>query len=267
MIRRKASRAEKKIREATEILRILGLPPEQQNDRSALTLLALLDLKPSGKWIDARAHLIGVTPIMEFIEREYAKKYAPNTRETIRRFTLHQFVQAGIVERNPDDPKRPTNSPNNVYQIDDNVLHLLHTCGTGQWKSELEEYLSKVEALRTKYARARKMARIPLRLPSGKKISLSPGGQNVLVRQIIEEFCPRFTPEAIAVYVGDTDKKWAFFDAKVLSSLGVTIEGHGKIPERRGISPRQALDRAYRGCDKPWPCKPEAIRGIDDSVF
>lgn len=47
MIRRTSTRAEKKIRDATEILRVLGLPPEQQNDRSALTLLALLDLGPT----------------------------------------------------------------------------------------------------------------------------------------------------------------------------------------------------------------------------
>jgi len=168
---------------------------------------------------------------MEFIEREYAKKYAPNTRETIRRFTLHQFVQAGIVERNPDDPERPTNSPNNVYRIENTVLQLLKAFGTKEWKNELEKYLCQVEALLARYAREREMARIPLELPNGKRISLSPGGQNVLVRQVVEEFCPRFTPGAQAIYVGDTDKKWAYFDSEALGNLGVNIEEHGKIPD------------------------------------
>ena len=42
----------KKIDEALEIVLALGMPRGQQNERSALTMLALLDLKSSGKWID-----------------------------------------------------------------------------------------------------------------------------------------------------------------------------------------------------------------------
>ena len=38
------------------------------------------------------------------------------------------------------------------------------------------------------------MKRIPVTLAPGKTISLSPGGQNVLVEKILSEFCPRFTP-------------------------------------------------------------------------
>jgi hypothetical protein len=33
------------------------------------------------------------------------------------------------------------------------------------------------------------------------------------------------------IYVGDTDKKWAFFDEALLRSLGVEIEAHGKMPD------------------------------------
>lgn len=222
-----------------DILRTIGLPLGQQNDRSALTLLALVDLKPGSVWSDARLRMIGVTPIMEFVEREYAKEYAPNSRETIRRFTLHQFLQAGIVKMNPDDPERPTNSPGNVYQIEEVALRLFQTYGTPQWKKELEHYLSEIETLQTRYARAREMGRIPLQLPNGTRISLSRGGQNELVQQIIEEFCPRFTPGAQAVYVGDTGKKWAYFDSKVLTELGVTIEEHGKIPDVVVYLPQQ----------------------------
>jgi hypothetical protein len=87
------------------------LPAEQRNERAALTLLALLDLKPSESWAELSTPLIGVTPIMSFVARHYGKKWAPNTRETVRRFTLHQFVQAGLVIPNADRPLRPTNSP------------------------------------------------------------------------------------------------------------------------------------------------------------
>ena len=75
------------------------------------------------------------------------------------------------------------------------------------------------------------MAKIPLKLPTGQQIQLSPGGQNVLVEQIIHEFCPRFTPGGALVYVGDTEEKYAHFDKAALDALGVTVDSHGKMPD------------------------------------
>ena len=88
----------------------------QQNDRSALTLLALVDLRPSGAWDQLRRPLMGITPIMDYAREHYGREYAPNTRETFRRQTMHQFVEAGIAQYNPDDPARPVNSPNGKYR-------------------------------------------------------------------------------------------------------------------------------------------------------
>ena len=67
---------------AKKILLALGLPAAQQNERSALCLLALLDLRPGRKWARAGNPLMGITPIMDWIYRHYKKRYAPNTRET-----------------------------------------------------------------------------------------------------------------------------------------------------------------------------------------
>src|ERR1700730_9345194 len=94
-----------------KILLSLGLPPAQQNERSALCLLALLDLRPHRKWAEAGKPLMGITPIMDWIRKHYKKKYAPNTRETVRRETMHQFVDAGIALYNSDKPGRAVNSP------------------------------------------------------------------------------------------------------------------------------------------------------------
>ena len=56
--------------------------------------------------------------MMEFARDHYGRHYAPNTRETFRRQTVHQLVAAGIALYNPDNPARPVNSPKAVYQID-----------------------------------------------------------------------------------------------------------------------------------------------------
>lgn len=225
------ARIRKKIKEALFILRELGLPQEQLNERSALTLLALLDLRPDAVWTDVSAPLRGITEMMDFFATYYKKKYAPNTRETVRRFTIHQFVHAGMVVPNPDNPVRPTNSPKTVYQIEPTLLELIRSFGTDRWIKKLKVYLTSSDTLEKRYARERKMRRIPIQVAKGKSISLSPGGQNVLVKEIIDEFCPRFTPGARVIYVGDTDAKWAYFDEKLLAEVGVNVEEHGKIPD------------------------------------
>lgn len=224
-------KAKKKIDEASTILRQLNLPREQQNERSALTLLSLLNLEPGTPWAKASEPLMGITPMMEFFDRHYGKKYAPNTRETVRRQTVHQFLDAGIVNINPDDLERPTNSPYAVYQIEPGLLKLVRTYGTSEWEKGLRTYLASVETLKKRYAREREMRRIPVQIGKGKTISLSPGGQNTLVERIIKDFCEYFVGGGQLVYVGDTDEKWAYFDERRLKSLGVEINVHGKMPD------------------------------------
>lgn len=120
----------KHLNEANQILISLGLPRTQQNERSAVCLLALLNLTPGKKWMLAENPLMGITPIMDWARKHYRKEYAPNTRETVRRQTMHQFVAAGIATYNPDKPDRPVNSPKAVYQIESETLELLRSFGT-----------------------------------------------------------------------------------------------------------------------------------------
>jgi hypothetical protein len=174
---------------------------------------------------------MGITPMMDFFAEHYAKKYAPNTRETVRRQTVHQFVQAALIVPNPDKPSRPTNSPKAVYQIEASVLKLLREFGKPGWKTQLKKYLLTVETLKKRYARERDTRRIPVVLADGQEIRLSPGGQNVLVKKIIDDFCQFFTPGGQIIYVGDTQTKWAYFDTDALSEIGVEIEEHGKMPD------------------------------------
>jgi len=168
---------------------------------------------------------------MDFFAEHYAKKYAPNTRETVRRQTVHQFAQAALIVPNPDKPSRPTNSPKAVYQIEPSALKLLRAFGKPGWKTQLKKYLLTVETLNKRYARERDTRRIPIKLAPGQEIKLSPGGQNVLVKKIIDDFCQLFTPGGQIIYVGDTQTKWAYFDTDALMAIGVEIEEHGKMPD------------------------------------
>ena len=222
----------KNIDDALSILLQLGLPRAQQNERSALCLLALLDLTPNKKWRQAENPLIGITPIMDWAKAHYKSAYAPNTRETFRRQTMHQFVAAGIALCNPDKPKRPTTSPKTVYQVAPEALFLLRTYGSKSWHENLTHWLSMRKTLVERYAKARNLDRVPVKISRGKSIDLSPGAHSVLIKAIIEEFASRFAPGSKLVYVGDTGKKWAYFDPSILKSLGgIDFDSHGKMPD------------------------------------
>src|ERR1022692_3096336 len=122
---------------AHKILISLGLPRAQQNERSALCLLALLDLRPDRKWAQSQSPLMGITPIMDWIRDHYKKKYAPNTRETVRRQTMHQFVDPVIPFYNQDNPAGSVNSPAAVSQFYPAALALLRTLNTKRWHNKL----------------------------------------------------------------------------------------------------------------------------------
>jgi len=146
-------------------------------------------------------------------------------------FTVHQFLEAGLLIANPDKKDRPINSPHNVYQIEGSALELLRTFGTAEWEQSLAVYLAPTQTLKERYAHEREMIRIPIQITPGRTITLSPGGQNVLVERIIEDFCPHYLPGSKLLYVGDTDNKFAYFDQPGLTALGVTVDEHGKMPD------------------------------------
>ncbi len=222
---------QKYLEEAQQAIISLGLPRAQQNERSALCLLAILNLVPGKEWAEASNPLIGITPIMDWAREHYQKDYAPNTRETIRRQTMHQFVAAGVAMYNPDDPGRPVNSPKAVYQIEPAALALLRTFSTADWHNNLTTYLAERDTLTARYAKEREQNRIPVQIAPGKAITLSPGDHSELIRAIIEDFGARYVPGGTLIYAGDTGDKMGYFDAVLLSELGVKIDSHGKMPD------------------------------------
>lgn len=219
------------IESAHRIIISLGLPRAQQNERSALCLLALLNLTPDKVWADAENPLMGITPIMDWAREHYDKDYAPNTRETVRRQTMHQFCDAGIALYNPDRPDRPVNSPKAVYQIEPAALALLRTFDTPAWHDALRAYLAERETLITRYAKERDQNRIPVAVAPGKSILLSPGRHSELIRAVIEDFAPRFAPGSVLVYAGDTGEKWGYVNETLLAELGIRVDSHGKMPD------------------------------------
>ncbi|MBE9011078.1 Eco57I restriction-modification methylase domain-containing protein, partial [Pseudanabaenaceae cyanobacterium LEGE 13415] len=224
-----AVQASRRIEEALAILKDISAPKEQQNERSALCLLALADIRPETPWSQSTAPRRRITEMMDWFRDYYGKQYAPNTRETVRRQTMHQFVQMGLVIENPDRPDRPINSPKWCYQLHQQALSLLKSYDSEQWEEARRNYAISVTNLLQD--RNRNMAMIPVNLPSGQAIQLSTGGQNVLIKDILESFCPRFTPGGSVLYIGDAGDKFIINETQKFREMGVELDPHGKMPD------------------------------------
>lgn len=221
-----------KIIEAQIILKDLGLPNSQQNEISAITLLALCDIKGKDKWKDAKKISLGVSKgIMKFSADFYNKEYAPNTRETFRRFVLHQFVQARVADYNPDIPDLPVNSPRAHYAISKEALAVIKSYGTREWNKNTKNFRDSVENLAKKYAKKREVNRVPVTLPNGKILNLSPGKHNEVQAAVVEQFRPEFAKKSELLYLGDTEQKDLYSDNQTMQKIGIPIDQHSKLPD------------------------------------
>jgi len=215
-----------KINEAKNILKLIGMPVPQQNDLCGYTLLALLGLKEDSSWYEVSNDFIRIHDIIVFTEENYGIHYAENSRETFRKSALQNFKIAALIE----DNAQPTNSPNYRYKVTKEALDLLKAYGTNKWEKKIKKYLKRNESLISKYENKRAMTKIPVQI-NGTNFTFSTGSHNKLQKAIIEEFAPRFAPNAIVLYVGDTKDKSLYKDYTKLSELGIEIGDHDKLPD------------------------------------
>lgn len=220
-----------RIAEALTILKTLGMPSGQLNDRTAICLLALLDLPPIKSWAEAKNPMLGIRAILDFAREKLNRNYAENTRESVRKYSVKQLVSAGVLLHNPDMPERVTNSSGNCYQVEGHALTLLRQFGSHAWDESLKTYLAAHGTLSAQYARARDLHRVPVKVKGEQQITISAGGHSDLIRSIIEDFGSLFVPGGELVYVGDTGTKWGYFDRELLASLAVELGHHGKMPD------------------------------------
>jgi len=221
-----------KVEDAKAILKALGMPPAQQNDNAAYTLLAFANVGPKTPWSKAESVRGNPHYVIEFARDRYKKLYAENTRETIRRQAIHQFVQGAILLRNPDDPSLATNSPRTHYAISSTALKVIQAFGTTTFNASAAKFCKAAGGgLAKHYAKARGKKKIPVTLPGGEKLLLSPGKHNELQRAIVNELLPRFAPGSEVLYLSDTDHKTLHVADEQLAELGFAMSRHDKLPD------------------------------------
>jgi hypothetical protein len=229
-----------RVREAQHALKQLGLPVQQQNVRTALVLLSMLGLEADRPWLTAYQETLGITESMNWMAARYplVKKgrkdpirYAPNSRESVRKESVHQLMAAGILEANHDAPGRAVNSGDYSYRPTRIALDALRRYGTPNWPAALATFQEELGSLRERWAAEREKHRVPVRLPDDSEVVLSAGEHSALIAAVVEDFAAYFTPGARVVYLGDTGAKWVVNEEAYLASLGIEVDPHGKMPD------------------------------------
>ena len=98
--------------------------------------------------------------------------------------------------------------------------------------SERDRLTQSVETLaRNLRLPKRLLAEHSIRFPDG-SLHYSPKFRwCLLIKAIIEQFCPAFAPGGVVLYIGDTENKFVHLETACLSGLGVTLDSAAKIPD------------------------------------
>ena len=213
-----------KVKKIKELLGILDLPKKQQTDICTLTILSMANLKKRTKWEEATNEWLRIHDIIAFANRNYNVSYAENSRETFRKQALHHFRNAAIVE----DNAMATNSPNYRWRLTDEFVEIIRNINISD--DPLIAFKNNHAGLKEIYASKKEMKKMPVKI-NGIDFTFSKGEHNQLQKAIIEEFAPRFAPDAECLYVGDTIQKDLVKYDERLKELGFEITVHDKMPD------------------------------------
>lgn len=72
---------------------------------------------------------------------------------------------------------------------------------------------------------------VPVTLPDGRGLNLAVGGRNPLVKRIVDDLCPRFSPGGVIVYVGDTGEGRRHLERDYMECLGLRADLHDRMPD------------------------------------
>jgi hypothetical protein len=125
----------------------------------------------------------------------------------------------------------PLTAATRATQLTEDAAAVLRAFGTRSFTKKCEWFLEHHGSLSEFYERARNLLKVPVTLPNGTKVELSPGVHNELQRLIVEEFAPRFAPGSVVLYLGDTAEKRLLVATKILNSLKIPEMNHDKLPD------------------------------------
>lgn len=167
--------------------------------------------------------------IIRYNNTYFEEKISSGSYDDIRRKDLKLLVIGEVVLRTNENLAR--NDPSRGYAINPAITAYLRSVGKEGWKGRLQEATSRITTATEKLKTTRQIRQIPVILPSGLELNLSPGKHNELQKAIIEELLPRYGYGADVLYIGDTADKFLFTNEVKLKELNFFELSHGELPD------------------------------------
>jgi len=225
------------INHALFILENLGIPVDgtpRRLERMALAFLAVADIKSvkeigQAKDLTKDGYALKTRAIIEYINKNFQENISSGSYDDIRRKDLKLLVFGGIVLQS--SPNSATNDSTRGYGLNLFYANLIRQYSSKEWQKIVKSTLKDVEPIAERLKRKRKIKKVPVILPSGKKLKFSLGLHNDLQKAIIEEFLPRYGYNSKVLYVGDTADKYLHLDKKALKELNFFDISHEELPD------------------------------------
>lgn len=219
------------------ILESFGLPIDltpRRLERMAIAFLSLADVKNLREFQFAKdlvnhKHALKTREIIQFVNNNFQENISSGSYDDIRRKDLKLLVLGGIVLQS--SPNSATNDSTRGYGLNPIYANLLRIYLKPDWEQKAKEYLIDVDAIKDKLNRDRDLKKVPVILPSGKKLEFSSGLHNDLQKTIIEQFLSRYGYGSKILYVGDTADKYLHLDKEELERLNFFEISHEELPD------------------------------------
>ncbi len=225
---------QKRINETCLALKQMGLPEKtkRKEETRALAVLACAGLLPSEDWTSLKnvdQHALTTRQIISFVNENYEESIAAGSYDDVRRSWLLDPRNANIVVTNK--PNASQNDPTRAWGLSRFATETLSSYGTPNWAKELKKWASIEVNLATEMKKIRELNRTKVIIPNGTQIDLGPGSHNGLIREIIEEFLPRYGFDSNILYVGDAETRTIILEEKKLKKLGFFKLGDTELPD------------------------------------
>ena len=219
------------------ILESFGIPvtgTSRRIERMAIAFLAIADIKSKTDFKSAKdlindKYALKTRDIIEYINTNFGENISRGSYDDIRRKDLKLLVLGDIALSS--SPNSDRNDSTRGYGLNPIYADLLRNYPSKDWLKKLKTKLKDVEPIAEKLKRNREIIKVPVVLPSGKKLEFSPGPHNKLQKTIIEDFLPRYGYGSKILYVGDTAEKFLHLDSEALKQLNFFEIARIELPD------------------------------------
>lgn len=269
----KSKNVQRLIRQALQIIEMLGVPTDDLTDRKkermAMGLLATANIHDLNKWGTAKdfssGYSIQTKEIVKFYCDYFEESLAKGGYDYVLRDDLGRLREAEVVVCNL--PNSKPNDKRRGYVLSDIYASIIRKYGKSSWEKDVKKFNEIHTTLIEKRNTDRNLNKMPVTLPNGQEIMLEEDEHNQIQKAIIEQLLAYYGYGAQVLYLGDPANRHIVYEEEKLKELGFKDLRHGKLPDIIAYSPEKDwiyVIEAFFSCNPIDESRKSALQGIMD---